>query len=207
MKLFFHFAVVGFSNTYLIGPEGGGNAILIDPGVMDVELLDMIESNGYYVRYILVTHSHESHVKGLGTIGKIYDAEIYGKHPVVLGRSAHVLEDGKEYDFEGIKVVPIDVKGHSGDHLVYRIENMLFTGDILAAGRIGSSEGAVERAIMLKSIQKRILPLPDYMLIFPGHGSPTTLKTEKLFNPDLRLGSQVPSTAEGELGSVREEER
>ncbi len=186
MKLFFHFAVIGFSNTYLIGPEDGGDAILVDPGVMDVELLKLIEGNGFYIRNILVTHSHESHVKGLKTILKIYDAGIYGKQPVISGEKTSVMEDGKTYSLNGIEVEVIDVKGHAGDHLVYRIDNMLFTGDILAAGRIGSSDGAVERAFMIESIKERIMTLPDYLLIFPGHGPPSNLKTERLFNPDLQ---------------------
>ena len=56
MKLFFHFSVSGFSNTYLLGKEDQGDAIIVDPGVMNVPLLNMIEGNGYYVRSILVTH-------------------------------------------------------------------------------------------------------------------------------------------------------
>ena len=46
MKIYTHFSVMGFSNTYLVGPHGGGEAILIDPGVMDLPLLRLIESRG-----------------------------------------------------------------------------------------------------------------------------------------------------------------
>jgi hydroxyacylglutathione hydrolase len=205
MKLFFHFAVVGFSNTYLIGPESGGGAILVDPGVMDVELLKLIEGNGYYIRHILVTHSHESHIKGLQTILKIYEAEIYGKAPMIFERITKVMTGGIKYDLDGIEVEALDVKGHAADHLVYRIQNMLFTGDILAAGRIGSCESAVERAVMLKSIQENLLPLPDNLLVFPGHGPPSTLKTERLFNPDLHT-DQAQEKIPGDNGIVPEEE-
>ena len=54
MKLFNHFAAVGFSNTYLVGGDNEKDAILIDPGVMDVPLLNLIEDNGYYIRHILI---------------------------------------------------------------------------------------------------------------------------------------------------------
>lgn len=190
MKLFFHFAVTGFSNTYLIGPEEGGDALLIDPGVMDTTLLKLIESNHYYVRHILVTHSHESHTKGITTLLKIYDATIHAKEPSLYTFPTSIVDDHEEYHLSGMKVQAIDIKGHTHDHILYRIGNMLFTGDILSAGRTGNSEGAIERAVMLESIRERILTLPDYLLIFPGHGPPSTLGTERRFNPELQFQDQ-----------------
>ena len=82
MKLYFHFAVFGFSNTYLIGNEDGGDAILVDPGVMDIELLRLIESNNFHIKHILITHSHTAHISGLETLKKIYDFQIYSKNSV-----------------------------------------------------------------------------------------------------------------------------
>jgi hydroxyacylglutathione hydrolase len=190
VKLFFHFAVTGFSNSYLIGPEEGGDALLVDPGVMDSTLLQLIESNSYYLKHILVTHSHESHTKGIKTLQKIYDAKIHAKEPTLYSFPTSIMEDDHQYDLSGIEVHTIDVKGHSHDHLVYRIGNMLFTGDILSAGQAGDSEGALERAVLLNSIRDRILSLPDYLLIFPGHGPPSTLGSERLFNPDLQFQDQ-----------------
>ena len=76
MKFFSYFSVTGFSNSYIIGPDEGGNAILIDPGIFDVPLLNLIEDNKLYVKYILLTHSHESHISGLKTLLKVYDPKI-----------------------------------------------------------------------------------------------------------------------------------
>ncbi|HDQ13834.1 MAG TPA: MBL fold metallo-hydrolase [Sediminispirochaeta sp.] len=188
MKLYFHFAVVGFANTYLIGPPKGGDVILIDPGIMDTELLKLIEGNHYYIRSILITHKHESHVKGVRTLKKIYDADIYSFSPYILDFPSIPLKDGDVFSCaSGIKVEVLEVPGHSPDSLVYHIGGMIFTGDVLAAGRVGGTKNSYSRAILLRAISDKLFPLPDSTLVLPGHGPPSTLKAEKMYNPDLQL--------------------
>ncbi|MFP4490955.1 MAG: MBL fold metallo-hydrolase, partial [Spirochaetaceae bacterium] len=125
MKLFFHFALIGFANTYLVGPDDGGDALLIDPGTMDAELLTLIEQNNYYIRHVLVTHAHSSHVKGITTLSKIYDARIYANAFNVESRNVTVLKDGDRITCNGIEVEVLEVPGHSSDSLVYHIKGML----------------------------------------------------------------------------------
>ncbi|MFP4179399.1 MAG: MBL fold metallo-hydrolase [Spirochaetaceae bacterium] len=192
MKLFFHFALIGFANSYLVGPDDGGDALLIDPGTMDAELLTLIEQNNYYIRHVLVTHAHSSHVKGITTLSKIYDARIYANAFNVESRNVTVLKDGDRITCNGIEVEVLEVPGHSSDSLVYHIKGMLFTGDVLAAGRVGNTENSFSRALLLRSIREKIYPLPDRTLVFPGHGPPSLLKAEKMFNPDLQLLEKDP---------------
>ena len=82
MKFFCHFGLSAFSNAYLIGPDDGGEAVLIDPAVFDETLLVMIEKNRLDFAHILVTHAHESHVRAIPTALKIYDATVYGIGPL-----------------------------------------------------------------------------------------------------------------------------
>lgn len=188
MKLYFHFAVVGFANTYLIGPPDGGDAILVDPGIMDTKLLSLIEDNRYYIRSILVTHNHESHVKGIRTLKKIYDAEIFSFAPFILEFPSTPIKDGDVFNCASdIRVEVIEVPGHSPDSLVYHIGGMIFTGDVLAAGRVGNTKNSYSRAMLLRAIRENLFTLPDSTLVLPGHGPPSTLKAERMFNPDLKL--------------------
>lgn len=188
MKLFFHFAVVGFANTYLIGQENGGDAILVDPGIMDTELLNLIESNGYYIRSILVTHQHTSHIKGIRTLKRIYDADIYSFHPYILDFPTIPLKDGDRFTCaSGIEVEVFEVPGHSPDSLVYHIGGMIFTGDVLEAGRVGTTKNSFTRAVLLRSISEKLFSLPDSTILLPGHGPPSILRAEKMYNPDLKL--------------------
>ena len=45
MKIYFHYSVEGFSNGYLVGNEKTREAVMIDPGLMNQELLSHIEKN------------------------------------------------------------------------------------------------------------------------------------------------------------------
>ena len=186
MKIFFHFSVIGFSNTYLIGNTAGGDAILIDPGHMDIELLKLIEENNFYIKHVLLTHRHPSHTKGLLTLQKIYDFEIYANSPFIMDYKVKVLSDDSLITLSGIEVSANLIPGHSSDSLVYKIQDALFTGDVLMAGRIGSTNTSLSKSLLIRSIHEKILPLDDNTLIFPGHGSPTTLFLEKINNPDLQ---------------------
>ena len=185
MKIFSHFSLNDFSNTYLIGPENGGDAILIDPGHIDISLIERIEQNRYNVAHVLVTHRHDRHVAGLGTLRKIYNPKIYAGSPSLYDFPVRGLKDSLFLDVSGIAVEAMQIPGHSIDSFVFKIGNALFTGDVLHAGRIGSTKGVLEKALLLKGIKKRILTLDERFVIFPGHGTLSTIKVEKLFNQEL----------------------
>lgn len=186
MRLLSHFPAIGVSNTYIIGPEDGGSAVLIDPGRFDVTLLELIEDNDYDIKTILVTHDHENHIKGLKTLLKVYDARIIAGNKEIYGFESTPVSDGTELDVTGIRITVIDVEGHSSDSRVFKIGPYLFTGDVLSAGRIGSSSTTYTRKILIESLHKKILTLDDNLLLLPGHGPPTTISAEKKWNPDLQ---------------------
>lgn len=185
MKLFIHYSFEGFSNTYLFGPEDGGDAVLVDPGVMDVELLNLIENNTYYIRTILITHAHTSHVGGIRTLKKIYNAELYGRTTEVSGFSCNKIKDGEEFSAADFKVVPIELPGHSHDSIVFSMKDLLFTGDALEAGRVSSTPNAYARSILLSAVQEKISIYPDSTIVLPGHGPPSVMGAEKKYNPSF----------------------
>ncbi len=185
MKFYSLFSSVGFSNTYLIGTDSGGEAILIDPGVFDIRLLNTMEKNSLSVRRILVTHAHNAHINGIKTLLKAYDAEIYSNQPSVLEYNAHHIQDGETLRFGDLEVRVIETPGHSIDSLCFLIGGFLFTGDTLNAGGIGRARDGYARGLLLSSIRKKILPLGDDVLLFPGHGPPSKIGIEKAFNSYL----------------------
>jgi glyoxylase-like metal-dependent hydrolase (beta-lactamase superfamily II) len=51
---------------------------------------------------------------------------------------------------------------------------------------VGSSNiGTGTRRQMIKSILEKLMNLPEETIIYPGHGSATTIKEEKVNNPRL----------------------
>jgi hydroxyacylglutathione hydrolase len=185
MKFFSLFSPVGFSNAYLIGPDEGGDALLVDPGAFDVPLLQAVEANGLYVRSIFVTHAHNAHINGIRSLLKVYAATIYSNQPSVLDFPARHIAEGDEVRVGEFSVGVRETPGHSIDSVCLLVGNMLFTGDALSAGGIGSTRNGYARGVLLASIRKKLLTLPDATLVFPGHGPPSTMGIERRFNPYL----------------------
>lgn len=192
MNIYQHFSVVGFCNTYIIGDKSGGPAILIDPGHVDNELINIIEKNNYTVSWIFLTHRHESHTSGVRTLLKLYNAQIYAYIDKIYEFDVNEISGGSVTYCGDIKVETIHLPGHSVDSLVYKIGDSLFTGDTLMATRVGSTPGFMERSLLIKIIKEKLLTFDDNTLIFPGHGAPSKIRNERLFNPDLTEETASP---------------
>ena len=196
MRLYFHYCSFGFSNCYILGSdenaEGGvpnasipREAIVIDPGSMDDKILNYIENREYALRAVLVTHNHETHSHGLRTLKKIYDADIYCVSPVAGEVKTNLLRDRDILTIGGFRIEVITVPGHSMDCAVFRIERLLFTGDVLSAGLVGSTANVYAAANQMNALQSKIFSLPGDYTVLPGHGPPSTLEAEKRYNAGI----------------------
>ncbi|MCL2094237.1 MAG: MBL fold metallo-hydrolase [Treponema sp.] len=187
MRLYFNYCPLGFSNCYILGTQEPEplEAIIIDPGNMDANILGRIEDNNYKLRGILLTHDHSDHAMGIRTILKIYDTEIFAINPVVRECRTTKVRDGETFTLGTFKVEVISIPGHSADSAVFRIGRLLFTGDALSAGFMGTTISSYGAAAQVNSLRSKIFSLPGDYTILPGHGPPTTLEAERRFNLDL----------------------
>ena len=196
MKLFFHYCLYGFSNCYVLGSEEPGedgvkDALIVDPGCMDEKLLGFIESNDYRLRGILITHDHLNHVHGLRTLKRIYDVPVFAGDPSVCESRANLVRDGESLNLGPFSVGVYFVPGHSSDSIVYRVDRLLFTGDALSAGLIGSTASAYGKTILSHSLKDKILSLQGDLLVLPGHGPPSSLEAERRFNVGLTAAERA----------------
>ena len=185
MKVFTLYDTSSTLNTYLVGPEKGDEAIIIDPGHIDMHLLDLAEASRYYIRNILVTHAHDRHIKGIKTLMKIFNADIYSKCPYIFDFDVKPVNSSFRLNLAGLDIEVIEIPGHSEDSVVYRINNIFFTGDVLSAGKIGSSLNSQLKKNLQEKIEEKILSADEDCLIMPAHGPPSTVAAEKKFNPYL----------------------
>ena len=137
-------------------------------------------------RYILLTHGHQDHSECLGEVCSFFPAGIasHPNHPL-SGRIK--LHDGMRLPFGGGWIEAIAMPGHTRDSIAFRLsdDSALFTGDTLFVDCIGFCRSKD----MFDTITKKLLPLPDGLVVYSGHdyGSVPfrTLGEEKKFNPYL----------------------
>ncbi len=184
MKIIPHFSAEGLSNVYLIVDDGGNGAI-VDPAHVDKEILELIESTCSSLVAILITHKHKSHTAGLGTLMKIYNPTIYAFGTEVNGYRALPFADWETKRIGEMDVKAIHVPGHSLDSLAFLIDSALFTGDTLQSGSIASTNSLVEKALLIRSIENKLMTLPESTLLYPGHGTLSKLRIEAMMNQDL----------------------
>ncbi|MCL2558171.1 MAG: MBL fold metallo-hydrolase [Treponema sp.] len=185
MKLAFFYCFPACSNCYLLMTGEGKaakSAMIIDPGDLDCAMIDCIESGGYFLEGALVTHDHAKHVHGLRALRRIYPARTYALNGSVEDEETIQVKDGDKISVGPFEVEVVAIPGHSPDSAAYKIGGMLFTGDALTAGLVGSTASAYGAATQAGALRSRLLSLPGDYVLFPGHGPPSTLEAERCFN-------------------------
>lgn len=182
MKVYFHLNAGGFSNCYVVVNEQSMEAIIIDPGKITEEIISQIEDNHLKLSAVLITHNHGSHVDGLKTLRRIYSPKIYAADWEVAGNDTTVINGDGKTKIARMQVHYMTLPGHTSDSVVYGIGNILFTGDVLSAGEIGSTNSSYSEYILRSNIEQKIFSQLDSVILMPGHGPPTTLAAVKAYN-------------------------
>ena len=185
MTISTHFAAGGFSTCYLVGPDGGGYGVLIDPGHLNQAMLSHIEQRGLAPRAVLLTHTHSGHCAGAAAIQKVFGAEIYAA-AAVAELPTNLIAGEREVRVGALTFEVLPTPGHSDDSVCYAALPVIFTGDTLAAGAVGRTATPEARATLRRSIRERLLSRADHEVVLPGHGPPTTIGVERRFNVHLQ---------------------
>ncbi|TMG15888.1 MAG: MBL fold metallo-hydrolase, partial [Chloroflexi bacterium] len=98
------------------------------------------------------------------------------------------LTAGDTLPFGGFELQVLATPGHTPGGLCFKVGNHVFTGDTLLPGKIGRLDlpGSSPQQ-MLFSLHGQLLTLPDNTVVYPGHGPNTTIGTERVGNPYLRI--------------------
>ncbi len=178
MRLFSSYSYKTLSNSYLLGPDSPGDAVLIDPSVFDTDMLDLVESHGYYVKSVLLTHCDESHLDGLRTLQRVYDCSVYAARSTILHAPANPVSNGEQLDICCSPIKVIGLPGHGRDSVSFLVEGFLFSGVAMSAAESGPVANSYARAVLLQNIAERILTLPPHVVILPFYGPPSTVGVE-----------------------------
>jgi len=186
MKIYFHMNIESFSNCYVVVNEDTKQALIIDPGKITKEIINQIETDGYDLAACLITHNHPGHLHGLATLRRIYTPTIIAADTAVAGNETSVIKGEGVLNVAGLRVEYFALPGHSADSMVYKIENVIFTGDSLTAGEIGTTNSDYAKMTLTTGILTKVLTLHDDTVIMPGHGPMTSIGSERRYNIDLQ---------------------
>ena len=188
LKLISYFHEAEISNTYIVGPDDGGSAILIDPGHFNESLFTLIEENHFDISGVLITHTHSSHDGGLRTLLRVYNGiVIVAGNTSAMDYPSHLANYGSRGTINGLEYEVLPIAGFSEDSRIYKIGSYIFTGDMIFAGRIGYIDNTPELKKLRQDLQNHLLSLNDDFLLLPGHGPPSTIRAERKYNADLKL--------------------
>ena len=185
MRIYSHFVSGHLINQYLIVNDENKEAVMIDAPDLDGNMIEIIEKNHFTLKALLITHSHEAHIKSLGTIYKIYNPTLYAYFEEIGGMRTRKVEDKLIIREAGLEFECLHVPGHSLDSICYRTGSAIFTGDTLQSGFISQTRALVEKELLIEGIKEKLMDYPDNTLIFPGHGPLSKIRIEKMFNQDI----------------------
>jgi glyoxylase-like metal-dependent hydrolase (beta-lactamase superfamily II) len=184
-----------YENCYVLFSRSTRTAVLIDPGVLDPRIEDLVRSQHLTVKAILNTHGHEDHVSADPYYSGLFRA------PVLVGSEdakglatgpAGALADGQTLRYDGFLVKVLHVPGHTPGSVCFLVGDVLFSGDTLFKNGIGKvatgdpEKTAKLQAAMIRTITDRLLALPGPTRLCPGHGKTSTVADEKANNPFLK---------------------
>jgi hydroxyacylglutathione hydrolase len=196
-EMFLRMYTVGMfgTNCFLVGDVETHEALIIDPGFdRDSEartILKEIERNNFEVKYIINTHGHIDHISGNASLKEATRAPILiHEHdaPMLSNPLAdRKLRDGDLVGAGSVKFRVIHTPGHSKGSIILLGTDAVFSGDTLFAGSIGRFDLPGGSLVELKnSLRTKLLTLPDYVKVYPGHGPVTYIGEERRNNPFLR---------------------
>ena len=221
------------TNCYVIASDPGEPCIIVDPGQESIDgVHELIREHRLAPAAVLLTHGHIDHVWSVAPLSSEFDipALIHvddryrltdpagtsivaareqlmamTKNSLELTEPSDVrlLEDEQVVDLAGMSFTVRHAPGHTEGSVVFEIDDVMFSGDVLFAGSIGRTDlpgGSHEQ--MIASLRRVIVPAHDDVTVLPGHGPQTTIGSEKATNPYLRpllaaAGGDMPTSTRG----------
>jgi hydroxyacylglutathione hydrolase len=198
---------VAVTNAYLLIDDTAKNGVVVDPGVSPGKLVKRIRKLGLSIEAILLTHAHFDHIAGLEEVRIETGAPVYihdleqdwlgdpnknlsalwpGLDLVRCRPAERVLKGGETLHLLGREVKVLHTPGHSPGSLSYVFGSAVFSGDVLFKDGIGRFDlPGGDYDTLMKSINEKLMELPEETAVYPGHGPQTTIGREQAHNPHV----------------------
>jgi hydroxyacylglutathione hydrolase len=207
--------------SYLIASRQSREAAVVDPAIDTDQYDELLRDRGFRLKYVIDTHVHADHVSGARRLAAKHGAELCLHESAAVTYPFRGLKDGEELPLGQLRLRILHTPGHRSELISILVVNpprspepsMVLTGDSMLVGDVGRPDfGGGDATSQYESVA-RLLQLPDWVAVFPGHfegpcgkgmcGRPsTTIGFERRFSPLLRLDRpEFISTLSGSVPS------
>ena len=188
-------------NCYVLRRRDTSSVLVIDPGLQQQQVLDLLDKHALRCERVLCTHGHPDHVSGVPAVKAAHGCEaalhpddreqLPGVHRLrqVTGELPDVvfeqeLSDGQVISWHDLDIEVMHTPGHTRGSVCFRVGLDLYDGDTLFKQSVGRTDlpgGSWETLVF--SIENRLYALPPETVVYPGHGQRTTIREEMEHNP------------------------
>ena len=204
--------------SYLFGCGTHAKLAVVDPHVELVDdYLASAASSGASIVAVFETHVQADHVSGLPVLVEHTGATAYLPAGAGVDFEHVALADGDVVELGNSVVRAIGTPGHAPVHHAYTVADrrrgteepwLVFSGDSLLIGDVGRPDLHVAgdpygQARLLHASVRRLLELPDHVVLFPSHyagsvcgrglsGNPvSSIGFERAYNPMLQIDAEA----------------
>lgn len=174
----------GSCASYLFGCTTYDNLAVVDPHTDLVDdYLAAAAAIGAPITAVLETHVQADHVSGLPALVERTGATPYLPASAEVEFEHVALGEGDKVELGNTVVTAIATPGHAPSHNAYAVADrrrgdeepwLVYSGDSLLIGDVGRPDlhvagDAREQARLLHASLRRLLELPDYVVLYPSH--------------------------------------
>ncbi len=163
--------------------ESEGEAAIIDP-LRDIEsYLQLSHERKASIKYIFETHFHADFVSGHIDLSQATGAPIIYGPKTETSFKTTVAKDRQIFTVGKLTIEVLHTPGHTIESTCYLLkdeaekDHAIFTGDTLFVGDVGRPDligGDTTKeemaALLYGSLQEKIIPLADDVIVYPAHG-------------------------------------
>jgi hydroxyacylglutathione hydrolase len=189
--------------SYLFGCTTHGKLGVVDPHANLVEeYLGRAEQIGSPIVAVFETHVQADHVSGLPELVARTGATAFLPSGAGVSFEHEALADGDRVALGNTVVTALATPGHAPAHHAYAVADrrrgdeepwLVFSGDSLLIGDVGRPDlhvigDADGQARLLHSSLRRLLELPDHVVLYPSHFGGSVCGRALSGNPISSLG-------------------
>ncbi|MFT4127261.1 MAG: MBL fold metallo-hydrolase [Gordonia sp. (in: high G+C Gram-positive bacteria)] len=177
------------NNVYVVTSATTGEQLIIDAANDADTILAVLAELGGTPRLLFTTHQHYDHWQALAAV-----AEATGV-PTAAGRADadalpvapdRIVDDGDTLPVGDLTFDAIHLVGHTPGSIALALTDPddgvvhLFTGDSLFPGGVGKTWQPGDFETLIDDVETKIFGrYPDSTVVYPGHGTDTTLGAER----------------------------